>query len=191
KEEGLDFAFIQCILFIRFGGCKGVVVRSNCEKDLLLRPSMIKFDLPQGQDLMFEVCRSSSFSPCYLNRQAITLFETLDNAYHQVIYGIAKEALDKFQDIKQNKRHTVQFIHSRMHKKDLMSPLYTLHEIVDNGFSLDTPFVQFGVDVEFLFTFIIIIIIIITIIILLIYFFQSNSYYFNMKFTTDVTTKEC
>ncbi|ETO06174.1 hypothetical protein RFI_31222 [Reticulomyxa filosa] len=71
--------------------------------DLELRPSMIKFH-PTTQHFMFEVCRASSFSPLYLNRQIITLLEarSVETKATEAIVEIADDIFQKLNAMKQD-----------------------------------------------------------------------------------------
>lgn len=57
-------------------GCKGVlcVDKSIPADEIHLRPSQWKF---QSEHWVLEICRSSFYSPGYLNRQFITILESI------------------------------------------------------------------------------------------------------------------
>lgn len=60
---------------IRYGGYKGVVaVDRTSFKKLSLRPSMLKF---KSDNKMFNITNWSKYSPCFLNREIVTLLTTL------------------------------------------------------------------------------------------------------------------
>lgn len=125
---------------LRFAGYKGMVVAYNfnslgilSNKKLLLRKSMRKFE---STHFNFEVIRTSSFRPLYLNRQTISLLETrgikdqvfLDHQNRNIdIYnkmmqnkGIAMNCLDKY-SIEDNKIARI--------LKDLIKNNWNLEEI--------------------------------------------------------------
>ncbi|ETO10439.1 hypothetical protein RFI_26940 [Reticulomyxa filosa] len=140
---------------IRFGGAKGVVtLHPRCKTDLQLRPSMIKFPMPEGEECMFEVCRSSFFSSCYLNRQVITIIETLNPESQQVLANIAKTTLDELKKIKTNVALALNYVRSRvlyysyLTKRDISSPLFILYEVIKAGFGLDNPFLCLQYEVN-------------------------------------------
>ena len=81
---------------------------------LRLRPSMKKFDC---QHYYLEVCRTTSFIPCYLNRQIITLLSTLgvpDGIFLNK-QDLMVEELDKLlddRDVRQITEYIAQLLYS-------------------------------------------------------------------------------
>eukprot|EP01084_Bolivina_argentea_P150423 262692_1 len=132
---------------IRYAGCKGMVtVHGECKSDLELRDSMIKF---RSNDKMFEVCRYSSFSPAFLNRQIIVLFETINNPLRSTtskLVEIAEKCIE----------HLAQMMHDRqvaLHQLNLrcvgaiQSPEFALIQLLNHNFPMYHPFIRQATEV--------------------------------------------
>ncbi|ETO24494.1 RNA-dependent RNA polymerase 1 [Reticulomyxa filosa] len=134
---------------IRFGGCKGVVTKHpECIKDLQLTPSMRKFEYKHEKEFMFEVCRASSFSPCHLNRQVITLFETVNRDSANVFLQLLEATFKKMKAIHTKRVEAIKYIRSRYCKQHTLSPLFALQHIIYCGFELDIPFLLIQYEIK-------------------------------------------
>ncbi|KAK2970903.1 hypothetical protein RJ640_005260 [Escallonia rubra] len=79
---------------IRYGGYKGVIaVDRNSFRKLSLRGSMLKFE---SRNRMLNVTKWSESSPCYLNREIVTLLSTLgvEDKFFEALQDVQLRLLD-------------------------------------------------------------------------------------------------
>eukprot|EP01084_Bolivina_argentea_P046259 85192_1 len=134
---------------IRYGGYKGMVsIYPQCKYDLELRDSMNKF---ASNDTMFEVCRYSFCSPSYLNRQIITLFETLNNNINttNTLVKIAEKCINKLTKMRIDRNIAINELKLRsFHGNNVLNPMYTLIELLNKTtIPLQHPFISSAIEI--------------------------------------------
>jgi hypothetical protein len=116
----------------RMAGCKGVLTvdRDIPPSQIHLRPSQIKFE---SKHWVIEICRPSFFSPGYLNRQFITLLESL-GINKQVFLDIKDEMLRQLRKIFESPSDAIFVLRQYQDEHGVSEILCTL---IENGFWKD------------------------------------------------------
>eukprot|EP01083_Nonionella_stella_P145459 455888_1 len=143
----LGLSYTPSAYQIRYGGYKGMVaVHPECTHDLELRESMYKFE---SDDTMFEVCRYSFCSPLYLNRQIITLFETVNRSYSstQILVDISKKCIDELSKMRMDRKGAISQLRLRSFNNNPLCPLYTLMQLLKHRIPMQHPFVSSAIEV--------------------------------------------